>query len=62
MAKKQKTTILIEPSLQRALKRAAKERRRDEEWPFTQQAIVEVAIKAWLQENGYLATEEERPR
>ena len=57
MAKKQKTTILIEPSLQRALKRAAKERRKDEDWPFTQQSIVEVAIKTWLREKGYLEEE-----
>lgn len=46
-------TLRMNPSLVRALRRAASERSLDFVEPFTQQAIAESALARWLQDEGY---------
>ena len=47
-------TVLIRPRLLQALREAAMTRRREREFPFTQQDIVGEAIEAWLRKKGFL--------
>lgn len=45
-------TLRLTPAAVRALRRAAAERSLDYEEPFSQQAIVEAALREWLTRNG----------
>lgn len=50
-------TLRLSPAVVRALRRAAAERSLDYVEPFSQQAIVEAALREWLARNGVSAAD-----
>lgn len=47
-------TVLIQPRLLEALREAARTRRRERDFPFSQQDIVGEAVEMWLRKKGFL--------
>ena len=47
-------TVLIRPRLLQALREAARTRRRERDFPFSQQDIVGEAVEVWLRKKGFL--------
>ncbi len=47
-------TVLIQPRLLQALREAASIRRRERDFPFSQQDIVGEAIETWLRKKRFL--------